>query len=173
MSKKDTSPNVFLFPAPIVLVSSGDMEHPNIITIAWAGVLCSNPPLLGVSIRPNRYSYDIIRRNKDFVINIPSSEQENEVQICGTKSGKNVDKFKLCNFTPIKGKVVDSPIIKECRINIECKLNEIKPLGVHHLFVGEIVNVKIDEDSVTDKFDLIVDKIKPMSFFGGDYYKIS
>lgn len=134
----------YLYPTPCVLVSCGK-KKPNIITVAWCGVLCSSPPTIGVSIRPQRYSYPIIMEEKAFGVNIPTADMAEKVDICGTTSGRNVDKFKLCGFTPFEGKHTGIPLIKECPVNIECTLKQTVELGVHTLFIGEVVEVYITE----------------------------
>ncbi|BAT71222.1 flavin reductase domain-containing protein [Thermosulfidibacter takaii ABI70S6] len=145
MKKSVGAQESYLLPTPCVLVTCG-RHNPNIITIAWCGVLCSKPPQLGVSIRPQRHSYGLIMEEKVFGINIPTVKLTKEVDLCGTVSGKNVNKFEACNFTPFMGEKTGVPLIKECPINIECRVKHTLELGVHTLFVGEVLNVYVNED---------------------------
>ena len=174
MSKKDFSPSEFLYPVPVVLVSCFDKKskNPNIITIAWCGVVCSKPPLLSVSIRPSRYSYGIIKDSCDFAINIPSKDQIKEVDFCGIHSGKDSDKFKLCSFTAMPSLKISSPIIKECPVNIECVLKQVIKLGAHDMFIGEVVACHAD-DSILDKNGRIdFDKAMPFVYNQGEYWNL-
>jgi len=113
-------PTVAWFPAPVVLVSCTNGEKANIITIAWTGVVCSQPPLISVSIRPSRFSYKLISNSGEFVVNIPTSTQLEETKLCGSKTGKDTNKWAACGFTPVKATKISVPLIKECPINIEC-----------------------------------------------------
>jgi len=167
--KENLPASTALAPIPAVLVSCGDFEKANITTIAWTGVLNSEPPLVYVSIRPSRYSYEVIKQTKEFVINIPSEDLVWQTDYCGTKSGKEVDKFKEAHLTKEKGKYVKAPCIKECPISLECKLTEIKELGSHHMFVGEIVSVNAKSEFVeSGKLDL--SKANLITYIGNKYY---
>lgn len=168
--KKDLKPSTALAPVPSVMVSCGTMENSNITTIAWTGVINSDPPLVYVSFRPTRYSYDIIKNNKEFVINIPNGDLVWQTDFCGTKSGKNVDKFKECKLTKENGEMVSAPIIKECPINIECKLKEIKHLGSHDMFIGEVVNVKADEEYIDEKGNIKYGDASLLTYMGSEYF---
>ena len=144
-NKELNGPTVAWFPAPVVLVSCAYKEVTNIITIAWTGVVCSKPPLVSISIRPSRFSYELISNSGEFIVNIPTSHQLEETKICGSKSGKNTDKWATCSFTPVKGTKVSAPLIKECPINIECKVVKmIANIGVHTIFIGEVQEVHVD-----------------------------
>lgn len=145
--KEQHDPSVAWFPAPVVLVSCSDgkMENKNIITIAWTGVLCSRPPLISVSIRPTRFSHELLSDSKEFVVNIPTSEQIEEAKLCGSKSGRATNKWKTCGFTPEKATKVSAPLIKECPINIECKVVKTLPdMGTHTIFIGEVQAIHVD-----------------------------
>lgn len=138
-------PTVAWFPAPVVLVSCTNKEKNNIITIAWTGVVCSKPPLISVSIRPSRFSYELISNSGEFVINIPTPEQLEETKLCGKKTGIDTDKWAACSFTPEKGTKVSAPLIKECPINIECKVvKTLSDIGTHTIFIGEVQEVHVD-----------------------------
>ncbi len=159
----------YLAPTPCVLVTCGK-EKPNIITIAWCGVVCSNPPQIGISVRPQRYSYKLIMEEKVFGINVPTSKMAKEVDVCGTVSGRDSNKFELCNFTPFYGETTGVPLIKECPINIECKVKEVLELGVHTLFIGKVENVYIDE-----KLKETVKGIDPLAYvpITGEYVSLN
>ncbi len=159
----------FLYPTPCILATCG-IEKPNIITIAWCGVACSDPPLLYISVRPRRHSYKLIMEDKVFGINIPKADQVKKVDMCGIISGKNQDKFKMCNFEMFRGEITGVPLIKDCPVNIELKLFENLDLGVHTMFIGEVVAVYIDEDAKR----LDVEKLAPICYipFSGEYYSL-
>jgi flavin reductase (DIM6/NTAB) family NADH-FMN oxidoreductase RutF len=149
MSKIFRGPETALYPLPAVLVSMGkEQSEYNIITISWTGTINSDPPMCYISVRPERHSFQILKRNMEFVINLTNSYLINAVDWCGVKSGKDFDKFKEMNLTPVKAQVVNAPIILESPVNIECKVKEIIPLGSHHMFMANIVSVDINEDLV-------------------------
>ncbi|MFX0122423.1 MAG: flavin reductase family protein [Candidatus Hodarchaeota archaeon] len=145
-AKKDLyGPTVAWFLAPVVLVSCTNEKKANIITIAWTGVVCSKPPLISISIRPSRFSYELISSSREFVINIPTLEQLKETNFCGSKSGKDTDKWTACGFTPEKGIKVSAPLIKECPVNIECKVvKTLGDIGTHTIFIGEVLEVHVN-----------------------------
>lgn len=166
MGKKKINPTErFLYPVPCVLVTCGK-DKPNIITIAWTGIICSDPPQLYISIRPTRYSYSIIKEEGVFGINLPKADMAEKVDICGTTSGKDVDKFSLCNFTILRGEVTGVPLIMECPINIECEVINMLEVGVHHTFIGKVVNIYVDED-----YRPRIDWLNPIAFlpFASEY----
>lgn len=168
--KKMLNPDTVLAPIPAVLVSCGDMENANITTIAWTGVLNSEPPLVYVSLRPSRHSYEIIKQKKEFVINIPDESLVWETDYCGTKSGKKVDKFKEAKLTKELCQIVEAPAIKECPINLECKLKEIKKLGSHDMFIGEIVAINANEELVDANGKINLPKANLITYLGQEYY---
>lgn len=173
MSKIRLPPQVeALYPVPVVLVSSGDKGNANIITIAWCGVVCSNPPLLSISIRPSRHSHKIISERKDFVINIPNEDLLEKTDICGMVSGSSIDKFKACVFTKIPSSEVSAPLIKECPVNIECKVIRDLSLGTHDLFIGRVVNVHADEEILDKKGNIDFKKAKAFVFNRGEYWSL-
>ena len=126
--KKTLKPDTNLVPVPAVMVSCGNMEESNIITVAWTGIINTNPPMVYISLRPTRYSYEIIKKNKEFVINLTTRKLAYATDWCGVKSGKNVDKFKEMRLTKQKANIVNCPMIKESPVSIECKVNEIKEM---------------------------------------------
>lgn len=167
--KEQLNPTTSLAPIPAVMVSCGNMEKANITTIAWTGVLNSEPPLMYVSIRPSRHSYEIIKETKEFIINLPDENLVWATDFCGTKSGKDIDKFQEAHLTKEAGKIVSAPAIVECPINLECKLTEIKHLGSHDMFIGEIVSVNAKLELVENgKVNLA--KAKLVTYLGNEYY---
>lgn len=167
--KEQLNPQTTLAPIPAVMVSCGDMEHANILTIAWTGVLNSEPPLIYVSIRPSRYSYEIIKQQKEFVVNIPDENLVWATDFCGTKSGKDVDKFAQANLTKEACKFVKAPAIAECPISLECKLKEIKELGSHHMFIGEVICVNAKQE-VIENGKINLPKARLLTYLGQEYY---
>ncbi len=167
--KEHLEPATILGPIPAVMVSCGDMEKSNITTIAWTGVLNSEPPLVYVSIRPTRYSYHIIKETKEFVINIPDGSLVWQTDFCGTKSGKDMDKFEGASLTKEACKIVKAPAIAECPISLECKVKEIKPLGSHDMFIGEVVCVNAKPEFIENgKVNLA--KANLITYLGNQYY---
>ena len=167
--KENLEPSTALAPVPVVLVSCGTMEEANICTIAWTGVLNSNPPLVYVSIRPSRYSYEIIKQSGEFVINLPNEELAYQTDYCGTKSGSKEDKFETAGLTKEASTLVKAPAIAECPINLECKLVEIKEFSSHHMFIGEIIAVKADKSLVDEKGKIDYLSGNLLAYVGNNY----
>jgi flavin reductase (DIM6/NTAB) family NADH-FMN oxidoreductase RutF len=166
-------PSTALFPCPVVLVTCVDsIGKPNIITLAWAGVACSDPPILGLGIRPQRYSYGLIEDSKELVVNIPTVEILRETDFCGVVSGRDIDKFSEIGLTAEPAEKVKPPLIKECPVNIECIVKEKIPLGVHHLFLGEVVCVHVDQDVLGEKERIEFSKISPFIYNQGEYWSL-
>lgn len=153
--KREIKPTTALMPCPVVLLSVSGPDRPNIITLSWAANVCSSPPTMVVGIRPERYSHDLVKTAGEFVLNIPSAELIEGTVFAGTKSGRDYDKFSECGFTPESASKIKQPMIKECPINIECRIRNIVPLGVHDLFIVDVLSVHIDESVLdeNDKFD--------------------
>ena len=164
MSKKKLPPQTLLIPLPVVMVSCQSKDKPNIITLAWAGVVCSEPPMVGVGIRPSRYSFGIIKESREFVVNIVNESLIQQADFCGSHSGKDVDKFKKLNLTPIRGEKLKTPLIKESPINLECQVKKIIELGTHHLFLGEVVATHIDEEYLDAEGNPDIAKLKPIVY---------
>lgn len=144
-TKKPLVHDLSLYPCPVVLVTSSFRKKINIITISWIGIICSHPPLIGIGIKPSRYSHSLISDDREFTINVPSSKYVREVDFCGSISGRFIDKFSKTGFTPLKGDVVSAPLISECPVNLECKVENIaRGIGGHDLFIGKIVRKHID-----------------------------
>lgn len=151
MAKQFWKPGNMLYPVPAVMVScQREGEKPNIITIAWAATLNTSPAIVSISIRPSRYSYDIIRETKEFVINLTTKDLVYAADYCGVKSGRDVDKFEILKLTPCKSQIVHVPGIAQSPVNIECRVTEVKKMGSHDLFMAEVVGVNV-EDSYLDE----------------------
>ena len=161
-----------IYPLPAVMVSLGETpEEQNIITIAWTGTICSDPPMCYISVRPERHSYAILARTREFVINLTTRHLAFATDWCGVRSGRSYRKFEEMKLTPGPASQVRAPVIEEAPINIECRVVEIKRLGTHDMFIAEVVNVKADEryiDPRTGAFDIA--KADPLVFAHGGYY---
>jgi flavin reductase (DIM6/NTAB) family NADH-FMN oxidoreductase RutF len=171
MEKEFWRPGNMLYPIPAIMVSCADEQHrPNIITVAWAGTICSNPAMVSVSIRKERYSYDIIKNSREFVINLVTKELVRQADYCGVKSGREVDKFKEMHLTPMKGKIVSAPLIGESPVSLECTVKDIIPLGTHDMFLGEVVNVAVDKKYMDEKGKFHLNKSGLIVYSHGEYY---
>ena len=170
MKKKSMKPSTMLAPVPAVMVSCGDMEKSNIVTIAWAGTINSEPPMLSISVRQSRYSYDIIKETGEFVVNLVNDKTVKACDFCGVKSGRDIDKFAALELTKVKGDIVSAPLIGECPINLECKVKQIIPLDSHDMFIAEIVKVHVDENLFDEKDAIDFAKANLVSYIHGEYY---
>ncbi len=163
MEKVELESELTLYPCPIVLVTCQDKnKKANIITISWAGIICSKPEKIMISVKPQRYSYDLIAESKEFVINIPTTKYVREMDICGTRSGRNVDKFDICNFTKSESRVISTPSINECPVSIECMVEQVLPVGQHHMFISKVVSKSIDLKYCTDDRSHISSSLDPI-----------
>ena len=173
MSKLIWKPGTMIYPLPAVMVSCGSQpEEYNIITISWTGTICTDPAMCYISVRPGRHSYNIIRKNGDYVINLTTKSLAYATDWCGVKSGSKHNKFAEMGLTPGPASKVKAPLIEESPVNIECVVKEIKELGSHHMFISEIVAVNADEkyiDKTTGLFRLY-DAV-PMCYSHGNYYE--
>lgn len=171
MEKEIWKPGNMLYPLPAVLVSMADKEGKyNIITIAWAGTVCTNPPMVSISLRPERYSYGILKETGEFVINLTTRALVRAVDYCGVKSGREVDKFRTLGLTPLPGEQVAAPLIGESPVNIECRVNRILPLGSHHMFLADVAAVHADEKYMDEKHKFHLEKADPIVYSHGAYY---
>jgi flavin reductase (DIM6/NTAB) family NADH-FMN oxidoreductase RutF len=170
--KRILAPSTALYPLPVVLVTCGDYNHEyNAITLAWAGVAASEPPTVTIGVRPTRYSYGIIQRYGEFVINLPGAEQVDILAYCGRVSGRNENKFEKAGLTPVRSEYVKAPMVREFPVNIECKVKDRLSLGSHDLFVGNILAVHGNPDVLTGG-DVDKEKMKPVAYFYGKYYSL-
>ncbi len=173
VNKNIRKPGTTLSPLPVVMVSSAaEGYRQNIITLAWAGTVCSDPPMVSISIRPGRYSHEIISKSKEFVINVPNKELLKATDYCGVTSGREVNKFEFLSLTPEAGKEVKAPLIAEAPLNIECKVKEIIPLGSHDLFLGEVAQVHINSTATTSKSVFDLEKSQAIVYGNGVYYQV-
>lgn len=174
MTKQHWKPGTMVYPVPAVMVSCGATpEEYNIITIAWTGTICSDPAMCYISVRPNRHSYDIIKKNGEFVINLTTKDLAFATDWCGVKSGKDFNKFEEMKLTPGASKEISAPIIIESPLSIECKVKNIVELGSHHMFIAEVVNVQADDryiNSETGEFSL--SKSGPIAYSHGHYFEL-
>ena len=172
--KEDWKPGTLIYPLPAVMVSCGSTpEEWNIITIGWTGTICTNPPMCYISVRPERYSYEILKRDMEFVINLTNKDLAYATDWCGVRSGRDYNKFEEMHLTPGKATVVRAPIIEESPLNIECRVKEIIALGSHHMFIAEVVNVRADKkwlDDETGKF--MLSETNPLVYVHGGYYEL-
>ena len=165
MAKKTLAPTTMLVPLPAVMVTCGGFNQKvNIITLSWCGIACSQPPMISIAVRENRYSFHLLKEGGEFVVNITGGELAKAVDYCGNHSGKDVNKFKETGLTPEAAQKVRSPLIKECPVNLECQVRKTLELGSHHLFIGEIVATHVEESYLTEDNKLDIKKIDPLVY---------
>lgn len=173
MAKQIWKPGNMLYPLPAVMVSVADKEgNPNIITVAWAGTVCTNPPMVSISVRPERYSYHMIHETGEFVINLTTEKLAYATDYCGVRSGKDVDKFKELHLTPEKAEYVNAPLIAESPVNIECKVVKKETPGSHHIFLAEVKAVHVDDAYMDQKGRFALEKTVPIVYVHGQYYSL-
>jgi flavin reductase (DIM6/NTAB) family NADH-FMN oxidoreductase RutF len=172
MSKTMWKGGAFEYPIPAVLVTSGTMEESNVMTAAWTGIINTKPPMVYVSIRPERYSYDIIKKNMEFVINLTNEKLVYSTDWCGVKTGAKVDKFSEMHLTKEKANFVKCPLIKESPVSIECKVVEIKELGSHTMFIAEVLAIDPDEQYINSSGEFDISKCNLIAYANGGYYSL-
>ena len=172
MAKVIWKPGTFLYPLPAVLVSCGTMEKSNIITVAWTGIINTNPAMVYISVRPSRYSYKLIKEQGEFVINLTNKELAKATDWCGVRSGSKFDKFKEMRLHKEKANFVKCPMIKESPVSVECKVKEIKELGSHHMFIAEVLAINSDEKYIDDKGAFDISKCNLIAYSNGHYYQM-
>jgi len=172
MSKEFWKAGNMVYPLPAVLISCGAKgEKHNVFTVAWTGTICTNPAMVYISVRPERYSYHIIEQSKEFVINLTNEKLALATDFCGVRSGRNVDKFKEMNLTPIQGKCCNyAPLIEEAPVNIECKVVDIQKLGSHHMFIANVLGVHVDRHYMNEKGKFELGKADMIVYSHGEYY---
>ena len=171
MGKQLWKPGNMLYPLPVVMVSLADRDgRPNIITLAWVGTVCTNPPMVSIPAPPERNSYPILNETGEFVINLTTKELAFATDYCGVKSGRDVDKFKEMGLTPIPASEVKAPMIKESPVNIECKVRQILPLGSHDMFLADVVAVHADEKYMDEKHKFHLEQAEPIIYSHGSYF---
>ena len=172
MSKVTWKPGTFLYPLPAVMVSCGDMEKSNIITVAWTGIINTDPAMVYISVRPSRYSYNLIKEKGEFIINLTTKDLAYATDWCGVKTGAKIDKFKEMKLTKEKAKFVKCPMIKESPVSVECKVKEVRELGSHHMFVAEVLAINADEKYIDDKGAFDISKCDLIAYSNGNYYSL-
>ena len=172
MSKKIWKSGTFIYPIPAVMVSCGTMEESNIITVAWTGILNTNPAKVYISVRPTRYSYNLIKDQGEFVINLTTKNLVKATDWCGVKTGAKVDKFKEMKLHKEKANFVKCPMIKESPVSVECKVKEIKELGSHTMFMAEVVAINVDEKYIDEKGAFDISKCDLIAYANGGYYSM-
>ncbi len=160
-----------LYPLPVVMVSMADRAgNYNIITIAWAGTVCTNPPMVSISVRPDRYSFPILKETGEFVVNLTTKELAYATDFCGVKSGREGDKFKALGLTPLAAEKVHAPLIGESPVNIECRVRQVMALGSHHMFLADVVSVHADVRYMDEKRKFHLEKAEPIVYSHGAYF---
>ena len=172
MSKVVWKPGTFEYPIPAVMVSCGTMEKSNIITVAWTGIINTNPAMVYISVRPERYSHDIIEKSGEFVINLTTNDLAYATDWCGVKSGKEFDKFEKMHLTKQKANFVKCPMIEESPVSIECKVTDIKEFGSHHMFIADVMSIDADEKYINEKGSFDISKCNLIAYANGGYYEL-
>ena len=173
MSKQTWKPGNMLYPVPAVMVSCRrEGEKPNIITVAWAGTICSDPAMVSISVRKERYSHDIIKDSGEFVVNLTTRKLCYATDYCGVKSGRNTDKFADMHLTPQQSVKIAAPAIKESPVNIECRVEEIKELGSHDMFIAKVLNVWADETYMDNKGKFMLNSSGLVTYSHGEYFML-
>lgn len=173
MAKIQWKPGNMVYPLPAVMVSCADKAgNSNIITVAWTGTVCTNPPMAYISVRPERHSYQMIRETGEFVINLTTKDLAFVTDFCGVRSGREIDKFSEMKLTKEKASVVSAPMIGESPVNIECKVTEVKELGSHHMFLAEVAAVHVDDAYMNENQKFELGKAEPIAYSHGEYYQL-
>lgn len=173
MSKINFKPGNMIYPLPAVMVSCGDIDgESNILTVAWTGTICTNPPMAYISVRPERHSYQMIKESGEFVINLTNESLIRATDYCGVKSGRDVDKWQECHLTKEKADTVKCPLIEESPVNIECKVKEIKELGSHHMFIADVTSVHVDEKYMDEKNSFHLNDSGLIAYSHGTYFSL-
>ena len=170
-------PGTLLSPVPAALIGSGAEEESglvqNLMTAAWAGTVCSDPPMVSVSIRPSRYTYELVEKSGEFTVNLTDRGLLKAADYCGVRSGRDVDKWKETGLTPEKAQAVSVPLIAESPVNIECRVKDVLKLGSHHMFLAEVLAVDVDESLLDMGGRLALEKAEPVVYSHGEYYGLS
>lgn len=172
MSKVMWKPGTFLYPLPVVMVSCGNMEKSNIITVAWTGIINTNPPKVYISVRPTRYSYKLIKESREFVINLTNIKLSKATDWCGVKTGEKIDKFKEMGLHKEKANFVKCPLIEESPVSVECKVTEIKELGTHHMFIADVLAINANDKYINKNGGFDISKCDLITYSNGHYYQL-
>ena len=183
MGKQNWKPGNMLYPLPAVMVSCQCKDtvdpsctnpalqgKPNIITVAWAGTVCTNPPMVSISVRPERYSYHMIESSGEFVVNLTTEKLAYATDFCGVRSGRDIDKFKELHLTPLPSRHIKAPGIAESPVNIECKVHEILPLGSHHMILADVLGVTVDDTYLDEKGKFDLNSANLITYSHGEYF---
>lgn len=174
MAKVSFKPGNMLYPLPVVLVTVSDKAgKDNVLTIAWAGTVCSDPAMVSISVRKERYSYPMLVESGEFVINLTTKDLAYATDYCGVKSGRDVDKFKEMNLTKLKASKVKAPLIAESPVNIECQVTETIELGSHVMFLAKVVAVSVDDAYMDEKNSFHLQNADPIVYSHGEYYTLN
>ena len=172
MAKVAIKPGTYLYPVPAVMVTCGPRVKPNIITLAWVGTVCSDPPMLSIAIRPSRYSNELIKQHGEFAVNLPTVDLVRVTDYCGSVSGRKVDKFAATGLTHVPAKAIETVVIGECPVNIECQVTQVLPLGAHDLFLGKVVAVQAAEALVNEAGNLDLSHAELFTYSGSRYLSL-
>ncbi len=173
MDKRSFKGSVILNPVPVVLITSRNKNgDENVFTVGWTGTLCTKPPVLSISVRPERLSYEYIKETMEFVVNLPTASMVKAVDYCGVKSGKTVDKIKEMNFNLGESTNINVPYIKDCPVNIECRVREIMSLGTHDVFIADVLGSHVDESLIDEKGKIHFEEANLISYCHGEYYPL-
>ena len=173
MSKIDFKPGNMLYPLPAVLVSCGDIDGAsNLLTVAWAGTICTNPPMLSISVRPERFSYSMIRESGEFAVNLTTRELVFATDFCGVRSGRDIDKWEYCHLTKERADTIACPLIKESPVNIECQVTEMKELGSHHMFLARVTAVHVDDLYMDEHGTFHLNESALVTYSHGKYFTL-
>lgn len=172
MSKQLWKGSTVLAPVPATLVTCGTPEKPNVLTIGWTGIVCTRPPMTYISVRPERFSHDIILNSGEFVINLTTSSMIKQVDFCGVKSGRDINKFEACGFHAVPAGKVSAPLIDECPVSLECRVTESKLLGSHTMFLAEIVGIDADDKYIDSKGKLNLQQCGLAAYAHGEYFAL-
>ena len=171
-SKQSWKGSVITSPLPPTLVSCGSGDSANLLTVAWTGICCTRPPVVYISVRPERFSYGLIKKTGEFVINLPTEPLTRAVDLCGVRSGRDCDKFALAGLESREASQVSAPIIAQCPVNIECRVREIIPLGSHDMFLADVVAVDAAEELIDEKGRLALEKAGLIAYAHGQYFSL-
>ena len=172
MSKRSFGAGTLLAPVPVVLVSCGTFAEPNVMTAAWTGIVCSDPAKTYVSLRPERFSHELITRTGDFVINLPSASLTRITDMCGVLSGRKINKFEYCHLTRESCEHVTASAVGECPVILECRVSQKLPLGSHDMFIADILNVSVNEDLIDDNGKIMFDRADLITYSHGEYFRL-
>ncbi|MBQ0043177.1 MAG: flavin reductase family protein [Lachnospiraceae bacterium] len=173
MAKVDFKPGNMLYPLPVVMVSCADKDgNSNIITVAWTGTVCSTPPMVSISVRPERFSHMMLDETGEFTINLVTRDLTRATDLCGVKSGRQVDKWQLTGLTPVNGKTVACPSIKESPVNIECKVTQKIELGSHDMYLAEVTGVQVDDKYMDEKGSFHMEDADLVAYSHGTYFSL-